>query len=277
MTWGSPYSCKVTIVNDRDRHLLALRLNHALASVLAATALACVSLAQAQPASAPAVRVPALATSGGPAWSSLSAAHRAALLPLERDWSSIDSQRKAKWLEIATRFPRMPVNEQERVQDRMAEWARMTPTERGRARVTFQEAKQLSPQERQARWEAYQALPEDDRKALAAKATQSAAKPVPAGASANALSTLPKQSSSSQTTKAPLLQAVAPTVVQGKPGATTMSIAKVATPPAHQQPGQPKIAAKPAQVDRATMLPRLANVTGPAIAPALASAPKPGP
>jgi hypothetical protein len=49
---------------------------------------------------------------------------------------------------------------------------------------------------------------------------------------------------------------VAPTVVQAKPGATTTLMTTTAEPPAHHRPGQPKIAAKPGQVDRSTLLPR---------------------
>ena len=114
-------------------------------------------------ASSPASR----AASTGPSWSRLTPQQRSALLPLERDWSSIDAPRKTKWLEVAARFPAMPVADQKRVQERMAEWARMTPSERGRARLSFQESKQFSPEQKQAHWEAYQALPDNERRALA--------------------------------------------------------------------------------------------------------------
>jgi hypothetical protein len=49
---------------------------------------------------------------------------------------------------------------------------------------------------------------------------------------------------------------VAPTVVQAKPGASTTLISKTATPPAHAQVGQPKIAAGRDKVDRSTLLPQ---------------------
>ena len=65
----------------------------------------------------------------------------------------------------------MPPEERQRIQERMTEWARMTPDERGRARLQFQEARQISPQERQARWDAYLALPADERRALAKSAS----------------------------------------------------------------------------------------------------------
>ncbi len=194
---------------------------------------------------------------GGAAWSELTPAQRQALSPLERDWNSIPADRKTKWLDIASRFPKMPRDEQMRLQGRMTEWARLSPAERGRARLSFQEAKQLTPQQRQARWEAYQALPDTERKALAARAASRASAPSAAASAGLALSAKPVTGPSPKPTR-PLVQSVAPTLVQAKPGATTTLIGKGATPPAHQKAGQPKIAAKPGQVDRATLLPKAA-------------------
>ncbi len=51
-------------------------------------------------------------------------------------------------------------------------------------------------------------------------------------------------------------KAVAPTVVQARPGATTTLITKRPTPPRHQQTGMPKIAATPEFVNKATLLPQ---------------------
>jgi len=55
---------------------------------------------------------------------------------------------------------------------------------------------------------------------------------------------------------APAAKPVAPTVIQARPGATTTLMTTAAEPPAHHRPGQPKIAAKPGQVDRSTLLPQ---------------------
>ncbi len=200
-------------------------------------------------------------TTSGPAWISLSAGQRKALGPLERDWSTIDATRKSKWLEVAARFPAMPAADQQRVQERMAEWARMTPTERGRARLSFQESKQFSPEQKQARWEAYQALPDDERKALADRNQPkiTTRPPLPAGSSSGSVqkptatgTTIPLRA----TVPAPAARPVAPTLVQAKPGATTTLMTTTAEPPAHHRPGEPKIAAKPGQVDRSTLLPQ---------------------
>lgn len=197
------------------------------------------------------------AVGGGIPWNSLNANQRHALAPLERDWSNIDAARRAKWIEIANRLPSMPADERQRMQARMTEWARLTPDERGRARLSFQEAKQLSPQERQARWEAYQALPEEDKKALASRARAKrdrAATPAPAGAPLAAVpKRTPPQAASAATAA---VKPVAPTVVQATPGATTTLMTKTPSPPAHQKPGQPKIEAQPGKVDRTTLLPQ---------------------
>lgn len=196
---------------------------------------------------------------GGPAWSSLTVQQRGVLAPLSRDWASIDATRKAKWLEVATKFPSLPAAERERMQARMAEWARMTPTERGRARLSFQEAKQLSPEERQQRWEAYQALPDDRRRALAERAKPPADPPRKPLALVQPLdAAVPKRTPEAPRTGAsgPLVKPVTPTIVQAKPGATTTLMTRSPSPPPHQQPGQPKIAAKPDQVDRNTLLPQ---------------------
>jgi hypothetical protein len=171
------------------------------------------------------------------------------LLPLERDWSSIDAPRKTKWLEVAARFPAMPAADQKRVQERMAEWARMTPSERGRARLSFQESKQFSPEQKQAHWEAYQALPDNERRALADRNQPSTVNKPASTASA-------KQSRAASATSTSGTKAVTPTLTQAKPGATTSLMTATIDPPAHHRPGQPKIAAKPGLVDPSTLLPQ---------------------
>jgi hypothetical protein len=194
---------------------------------------------------------------GGPSWGSLNGQQRAALAPLEKDWGGIDANRKAKWLEIAARFPTMPADEQQRVQQRMGAWAAMTPAERGRARLSFQEAKQLDPQERQARWQAYQSLPAEQRQALVQRGN--AASAPAAKRPANGTSAEPQAKRNLVAPPAAEKgsgRSVAPTLVQAAPGATTTLVTKPATPPVHQQPGMPKIAATPSFVDRNTLLPK---------------------
>jgi hypothetical protein len=219
---------------------------------------AVLGVALAAPASGLPAAPPAV-TASGPAWSTLAPAQQQALAPLQSSWQGIDEQRKMKWLEVAERFPRMPADERARVQQRMSAWAAMAPADRARARLQFQESRGVAADERQARWKAYQALPEDERKRLAlaakkpapaASATRSTgtstAKLEPSGPKRNVVATAPS----------PSPRSVTPTVVQAKPGATTTTVATVAKPPLHHQPGLPKIVSTPGFVDPNTLLPR---------------------
>lgn len=192
------------------------------------------------------------AAESGPAWNALSTAQQQALAPLRRDWSGLDAARKQQWLEVAARFPSLPPEERQRIQARMTGWTQMSPSERGRARLQFQSARQWSPQERQERWQAYQALPDADRRALLQRAQQHRAAPDPrAGATVsgkrNIVSTAPPM---------PAPRAVAPSLVQVGPGATTTLVSTPPDPPAHQQPGMPKIVATEGFVNPDTLLPR---------------------
>jgi Protein of unknown function (DUF3106) len=217
----------------------------------------------------------AMAADRALSWASLTAAQQQALDPLKPYWATIDAGGRQKWLALAARFPAMSADEQLRARQYMASWAALTPAERGRARAQFQEARRLSPEERQARWEAYRALPEEERQRLGQQATRSAARrtgpsSTAAAAPATAQADVPSaarpgteplappagKSNVVTPTVAPRPRAVAPTVVQARPGVSTTSVATSANPPAHHQAGLPKIVATPGFVDPATLLPR---------------------
>jgi hypothetical protein len=203
------------------------------------------------------------ATEAGPPWASLNAAQQQALAPLQRDWAGLDANRKQKWLAVATRFPSLPPEERSRVQQRMAAWTRLTPPERDKARLGFTEARKVTPEERQAKWQAYQALPEAERQSLAAqsqpngKTTPQVTTKVASGSAGQATPAdpLPKRNLV-QAPVAGQVKPVAPLVVQAKPGATTSNISARPPRPSHNQAGLPKIAATPGYVDTATLLPK---------------------
>ncbi|HEY6135420.1 MAG TPA: DUF3106 domain-containing protein [Rubrivivax sp.] len=193
------------------------------------------------------------ADTGG--WAALTPVQRTALAPLKSEWSSLDSTRQQKWLEVASRFPSMSADERARVQVRMSDWVKMSPAERGRARQQFQEARQLSPEDRQARWQAYQALPPAQRNALAARNGVDAAKPARPATAATPASA-PKRNLVTPEPAATPTKPVGPTVVQAKPGVSTTLMSQPAAPPVHHQPGLPKINATKGFVDPATLLPK---------------------
>jgi hypothetical protein len=218
--------------------LLARRLCAALLGVVMATAGA--AYAQALPATGP---IP---------WAALSAPQRGVLAPLERDWQTISPAQQQKWAEVANRYPALPAEERSRVQQRLSDWSRLSPQERAATRLNYQQARQLSPEERQQQWQAYRALPADQRRALADQAERS--RPLPARAPRDDAANV--KSSVVRAPPPPPAQPVGPTVVQRGSGATTNLVSKPTTPPLHQQAGLPKVAATPGFVDSATLLPQ---------------------
>ena len=222
---------------------------------------------------------PAPAREEGVRWQSLTPAQREALAPLERDWPSIEATRKQKWLTLASRYHSLPPEERARIQARMTEWARLTPAERGQARLRFEEARRVPATDRSARWQAYQALPPEERAQFAARAAHAASSPAATEAAPRPGKSASRDSKEAKSNLVPnpaLVLAprqVAPTLVQAGPGATTTLITRQPTPPPHQQSGMPKVAATPEFVQRSTLLPKrgpqaAAVTSSTAIAPA---------
>ena len=221
------------------------------------------------------------ATSGqasdGPRWTELTAPQRSVLAPLAAEWSRMSAARKTKWLELTALYAKMPADEQQRVQARMAAWAAMTPAERDRTRLSYQESRRLNQRERQLHWEAYTALPPDQRHNLVERIrevhNQSAqGKPVTSALTGPAGNPGVGGGAAAGTIGRPLLSMtpvvpVAPVVVQAKPGATTRLMSQAASAPGPLKVQGPRIAAQPSQVDSRTMLPR-SGPQAPASAPA---------
>lgn len=208
---------------------------------------------------------------GSPTWNQLSASERQALEPLRSQWPSLDDTRRRKWREIALRYPQLPPEQQRRLQSRMVEWAAMSTAQRNAARLRFEESKQLlSAQERQARWDAYLALPEDQRQLLLSRSTErrvplaAGATPplsLPSAASATAMSQVqPKSNIVPAPASAPGARPVAPATVQAAVGASTRPLTQRPVPPRHLEAGQPKIAASPEFTDGRSLAPQRPTV-----------------
>jgi hypothetical protein len=184
-------------------------------------------------------------------WSSLNPAQRSVLAHLQRDWATISPAQQLKWLEVANRFQTLPAHERDRVQQRMAEWSRLTPQERGAARLNFQEAREISPQQRQQQWDAYRALPPEQRRALAERGSPKVvARPRGSTFENGVKSSVVRAPAQAQA------RPVGPTVVQRGSGASTNLVSRKPTPPLHQQAGLPKVVATPGFVDGETLLPQ---------------------
>jgi Protein of unknown function (DUF3106) len=102
------------------------------------------------------------------AWSRLSEAQRVALAPFSSQWDQFSEERKRKWMKIASRYHKMSPEAQKRLHERMTEWVRMTPDQRKVARENYQVSKSVPAEKRERAWDAYQKLPEEQKKKLAA-------------------------------------------------------------------------------------------------------------
>ncbi len=105
-----------------------------------------------------------------PLWSELTLLQQLALQPLAPEWSSLTAAHKRKWLALSRNYEKMTPEEQNVLHSRMAGWATLTRQQRAQARLTFAEVKQIPAEERRAKWAAYQALSEEERRALAERA-----------------------------------------------------------------------------------------------------------
>jgi hypothetical protein len=120
-----------------------------------------------------------------PLWRDLSARQQRALQPLAPHWDALTEPHKRKWLALSRNYAKMSPEEQEVLHSRMTEWAQLSNQERTLARFNFAEVKQVPVDERKAKWEAYQALSEEEKRELASRATPrpgaaAAIRPVPA-------------------------------------------------------------------------------------------------
>jgi hypothetical protein len=104
-----------------------------------------------------------------PAWAELTADQQMILAPLKADWETLDPERRRKWVGIAKRYPKMQVEEQERVQRRMQRWAALTPEQRRQARENYKRIAKQRAEKRERlseAWAEYQALPPHERQNL---------------------------------------------------------------------------------------------------------------
>lgn len=219
--------------------------------------------APAAPPPAPVVRPaapvlpPVSALAAAPNWQGLTPAQRDLLAPLANDWDKLGPTQRSKWLNATPRLATLPPAELARLHERMRDWAHLTPSERANARVSFQVAKQVDAEQRQAKWEAYQALPPEKRQELAEKAeARRKAQTKAAGPNPKPLGATPK---SNIVPAAPKLVAPIPvtgSLVQAKPGATTVLITRGLALPSHHAAGESKVVADPSLVDPKTLLPK---------------------
>ena len=150
-------------------------------SLTAAAAGACAALVLAACMAVPAVHAqsaapaaaaaaPPKAALSKPLWSELKAEQQDALRPLEPHWDGLSEAHKRKWIALSRNYTAMTPEGRTTLHSRMSDWASLSFQQRAQARLNFAEIQRLAADERKAKWEAYQALSEDERVRLAKRA-----------------------------------------------------------------------------------------------------------
>ncbi len=128
---------------------------------------------QALPSTASSTR-PTAHHAEGPGWETLNTPQKLALYPLAERWATMGEVQKRRWLALAGGFHQLPESEQARLHDRMTAWASLSAQQRIQARINFAATQNLHVDDKRSQWNAYQALSDEEKMRLAARA---AAKP----------------------------------------------------------------------------------------------------
>ena len=189
------------------------------------TTLAQTTTQTATPPTTKPVAVKSVPPAGGPPfWNELTVVQKETLRPLAESWNTMETPRKRKWLSVVQSYKTLTGTEQKILQSRMAEWAALSPQERTLARLNFSESKKVTTGEKTAKWDNYQALPSEDKKAFEDKSK------LPRGAAV-----APKTIPSNQLTQVPVTRH---TAIPANAPPTTLPIdrktllPKAAAPPA---------------------------------------------
>lgn len=113
----------------------------------------------------------------GPGWETLDTPQKLALYPLAERWALISQTQKRRWLALAANYPNLSHEEQHKFLERITAWASLSAQQRTQARLNYAVTTGLARTDKRAQWEAYQALSDEQRHALAARAA-----PKPRGA-----------------------------------------------------------------------------------------------
>lgn len=102
-------------------------------------------------------------------WAQLSDEQRKVLAPLGAEWDTLRPWQREKMLDIASDYPKMDAQKQQRVQQRLNSWSRMTPYERENARKRYLQFYALSADKQdevRKKWADYQKLSPAEREKI---------------------------------------------------------------------------------------------------------------
>jgi hypothetical protein len=113
------------------------------------------------------------------AWRQLTPMQRQALAPLGAQWGALTPLQQNKWLNVSKNFTQLPVADQVTMHSRMADWVDLSPQQRNLARLNFNQMQSLPKEDKKAKWQAYQALPAEEKRLLSASTASPAKSAAP--------------------------------------------------------------------------------------------------
>jgi hypothetical protein len=158
----------------------------------------------------------AIAPEPAPKWAQLSSQQQEVLAPLAKEFDTLTTFQRKKWVLIARRYPTMKPEAQQRLQTQMRTWAGLSQQERRIARENFKKINTLPPDKKltvRQKWEEYQRLPESEKRKLAESGAKPPHEPAAKKATPPAPPTLPPAPPAAQSAPAiPPAPATAPPV-----------------------------------------------------------------
>ena len=127
-------------------------------------------------------------------WQTLQSDQRKALMPLRHEWATLDVSNRERWLKTAALLQKKTATERARAQERLVEWAKLSPANRSAARLHFASVRHIPAEKRKSQWSRY--AEQSEKGALKRR-------------------------------NADVYVPVAPSMVQVKPGATTVLLDRV--------------------------------------------------
>lgn len=119
----------------------------------------------ASPAHGKATGVPEKKSDGS--WESLKPAQQQILSPLQSDWDYMPPESHKRWIQVATIYPKMSEQDQQRLQSRMESWFHLSQRDRRIARENYLTSLKFPTEKKIEAWSAYQKLSDEEKKKLA--------------------------------------------------------------------------------------------------------------
>lgn len=132
-------------------------------------------------------------------WEGLKPNQQKILAPLESDWDYLSPDSRKKWIQVSNIYPKMSMQDQERLQSRMASWSNLSQKDRRLARDNYLSSLKFPAEKKAEAWTAYQKLSDEEKKKLA----ESQAKKKPTAISAPTLQQHPIKQRPALTPTAP--------------------------------------------------------------------------